>query len=134
MLYLNKSRKPLIILITVLSLSVLNTGCATSEKSILTGAAIGGATGAAIGSQRDSKGAAIGAASGLLLGGLIGYLGFKDKKKKSKTKRKAKVKDDFPFITKPVVRKYSPAPKVEGNKYIRNCEIFEIKENSKWRK
>jgi uncharacterized membrane protein YebE (DUF533 family) len=114
--------------------ALIMSGCATSSKSILMGASIGGATGGLMGSQaNDSKNAAIGVAAGMAIGGLIGHLAFSDKSEKKKVTPDKKAFDDFPFITKPVVRKYSPAPKVEGNRYIRNCEIFEIKENAKWR-
>ena len=125
------------VVLLVLLISSMNIGCATSGKSILAGAAAGGAVGAAIGNNKgDSKDTAVGAATGMLLGGLIGYLSHKNKKSKGKLvlKENRKGSGNLPFITKPIIRKYSPDPKIEGNKYIRNCEIFEIKENAKWRK
>ena len=135
MISCHANTRAILTVILSISLITLNIGCATSEKSILTGAAAGGAIGAGIGSQAgDGRNAAIGAATGLALGGLIGWLGYKDKQKKmSKISDKNKSNEDLPFITKPLIRKYNPEPKIEGNKYIRNCEIFEIKENAKWR-
>ena len=129
-------------IISMISIMVLATSCATSSKSTMLGMGIGtvvgGGIGAAAGSsqKKAGKGAAIGAAVGAAIGGLAGYSKFnEDKNKKSIVFKnyKTKGKDFNPSMTMPKVRRMWIPDRVEGNKLIRGHFVYIMEESSRWR-
>jgi hypothetical protein len=82
---------PKLVLLFILSMSLMHTGCATSGKSALLGAGIGATAGATLGvlaNQNDppgkrTQGALIGAGLGGLFGALMGHGAYKEQQKKA---------------------------------------------------
>ncbi len=86
--------------VVALLMSVILSGCATSEKSILLGSSIGLGIGAGIGSNvGNQNGAVVGAAIGALAGGLIGYSGYQEKRKKELAAQAAAQPGQFEMFT-----------------------------------
>lgn len=121
----------------VLVLSLILSGCATAPKSVLLGAAIGGASGAAIGQNQshDSQGTMTGLAIGAGIGGIIGYLAHIGKKTPAKTDSTTSNDEyNFPDLTKPKLRSVWVPDKIEGNKYIKGHWIYVIEDAGSWSK
>ena len=86
--------------VVALLMSLILSGCATSEKSILLGSSIGLGIGAGVGyNAGNENGAAVGAAIGALAGGLLGYAGYKEKKKKELAAQAAAPPGQFDMFT-----------------------------------
>ncbi|PWU15001.1 MAG: hypothetical protein C5B49_12365 [Bdellovibrio sp.] len=118
-----------------ISLLLLLNGCATTTKSTLLGAAIGGAAGGMVGQaeSRNSQGTAIGLAIGAGVGGLIGYLAHKGKGSKEATPATPFSDGDLlPSLTKPKIRSIVVPDTIEGNKYIKSHRVFILEDAGSW--
>lgn len=117
---------------------ILLTSCASMEKSIGLGAALGGTAGAFIGNARGEgnlrdKSTIQGAAIGAGLGGLIGYAAYAGKKQKQESKQEdVKLDSNAPALTAPKVRRVWVPARIEGEKYIDGHYMYVIEKTSGW--
>lgn len=127
------------ILVSLLTLTLLSSSCATSQDSIFfgmtTGAAIGGGFGAAVGhsDHNELRAGAVGLVSGAIIGGLLGYLTHKDQAYKATRNELPRDKVSTPSLTKPVVRRVWVPDKVEGEKLVRGHWVYILEKSSGWR-
>lgn len=111
-------------------------GCATKQKSIITGALIGASGGLILGNQHKNDNAKIiGAAVGAGLGALIGYRAYKDKNKIKKDQLDKDLEgfSKFaPLLKKPKVKMYWVPHQIKGTKFIERHRVWEIQMPSTW--
>lgn len=122
-------------ILAIILIWLLN-ACSSAPKSILMGAATGGAIGLGVGQAQfqNSKGTAISLLIGAGLGSLIGYWSFNGKQKKetSSNENKENVEELAPFLTKPKIRSYIVPDTIEGNKYIKSHRVFILEDPGSW--
>ncbi|MCH2535774.1 MAG: hypothetical protein MK008_15140 [Bdellovibrionales bacterium] len=117
---------------------ILNIGCSTLKRSLLTGVAIGGSSGALLGNTKGvgnerrrntNKGLIIGS----LLGAGISYLAYKDKNKKKLIKiKESQGESKGPLLTKPKIKRIWVKDKVQGKRFIKGHWEYVIEEQSVW--
>ena len=131
----------------ILYLVILSTaGCATQNKSVGTGAAIGAVGGAAIGGIVDpgrdgeyrTRNVVVGATLGAILGAASGsalHKRFEDAKKESFEKGKASPKSESgnpPKLSEPKIEARWIEARVQGNRYIEAHWEYIILEPARW--
>lgn len=124
-------------LITVITISMALSSCATMEESIGLGAGIGGAVGAGFGAAAGSnfKSAALGLAVGAVLGGAMGYVTYHSREEKNhQVKAPLSNKDisKVPSLTAPEVRRIWVPEKIDGSKFEEGHYEYVIERNSVW--
>ncbi len=114
------------------------TQCATLEKSLLFGAATGGAMGSGFGvaAGKNVKSGLFGGAIGAVIGAAFSYLGHRDKEQKEAflkdgTKEKGG-KEKIPSLSAPEVRRIWVPDKIEGNRYEAGHHVYILDRQSEF--
>ena len=130
----------------ILAVGLMLTGCATQNKSVGLGAALGGGTGALVGSIADPGkrgenrtrnvilGSAVGAMAGMVAGGAL-HDDSERKKKEAFLKGQAsvpKMEGNPPSLAAPRVETRWIEGRVQGNRYIEGHFEYLIIEPARW--
>jgi hypothetical protein len=134
-------------MILMLSLTTLLMGCATQNKSVGLGAAVGGGTGALIGGIADPGkngelrtrnviiGAGLGAMTGMIAGSILHSESEKSKREEFLKGQKAgevPVSGAMPNLSSPKVETHWVEGRVQGNRYIEGHFEYVIIEPVRW--
>ena len=134
-------------MILTLSLITLLVGCATQNKSVGLGAAIGGGTGAMIGGIADPgkngefrtrnviSGAGLGAMTGMIAGAIIHKEAEKTKREeflKGQKSAEVPIAGAMPNLSSPKVETHWVEGKAQGNRYIEGHFEYVIIEPVRW--
>lgn len=128
--------KTIVINLTLCLLAL--SGCASMERSVLLGAAAGGAmgTGVGLGVEKSAGSALIGLGIGAIVGGVMGFGAHsaeENKRAQWLTPAASKeFKDKVPGMSTPEVRRVWVPEKIEGNKYIEGHYIYVIDRGAVW--
>lgn len=146
---MKKNKKLIILMLSFALTSVMLSGCATQNKSLALGGAIGAGTGAIIGGIADPGkdgqfrtrnviiGSSFGAIAGMA-GGAVIHSNSEDKKKeayeqgKSEATKKLQTSSTMPNLKNPKVEARWIDGKISGNRYIEGHFEYVIMEPARW--